>query len=408
MSAFILSEHHRHRLLVSLIAEELGKLQERTVNPAESLGWTSDMQLGEEASDNSLGLDSLGRIDIASRINQFFHLHESGIEDYLLIEKTIGRWNFIVAEAEKLSFKSISFQTSGSTGAPKVCTHSMLNLLAEADELIRVLGPFQRIVSLVPPHHIYGFIFTVLLPEKLQCTVIDARAMSPGGLRQTLQAGDMIVATPHLWSYLLASLPGFPEGIAGTTSTAPMPPVLAGQLRDKGLKTLTEIYGSSETAGIGWRQDSAAAFHLFDDWVVSADQQAIARRSADGSTQEQQPFADMVQFEGERMLRPTGRRDGAVQVGGVNVFPDKVRDALCQHPDVKEAAVRAFAVGGDAARQRLKAFVVLKDQTMDVAAAEKTLRQHAATLLSDVACPTAYRFGAALPVNAMGKLTDWT
>jgi long-chain acyl-CoA synthetase len=402
-----LSEANRRRLVASLIAEELGRLRQKEVPPAESLAWLDETVLGEGDSGKSLGLDSLGRMDVAARLNQFFHLHEVGIEDYLLVEKTLGRWSAIVAEGARHRWERVTFQTSGSTGAPKACTHLLADIADEARELVHVLSNPRRIISLVPPHHIYGFIFTVALPEIMGIDVVDARALSPGRLKALLVAGDVIVATPHLWRYLATSLPAFPAGVRGTTSTAPMPAELARELKTKGLESLTEIYGSSETAGIAWRQDPSAPFTLFDAWQVSVDEMAINRRRVDGSVADAIPFNDIVRFEGPRLLRPMGRRDGAVQVGGVNVFPERVRKVLEDHDAVQEAAVRAFAVGGDEARQRLKAFVVT-DRKVDVSSLEQSLRHHVAETLSDVERPVAYTFGHTLPRNAMGKLADWS
>jgi long-chain acyl-CoA synthetase len=422
---FALDGFHRHRLITSLIAEEIGRLRQREITPNESLSWTDATLLGENTSDTSdansldagsLDLDSLGRIDVAARLNQFFHLHEVGIEDYLLIEKTIGRWNFIVGEAFKQKCDWVTFQTSGSTGTPKTTAHEIANLLNEARELVDILKRPRRIISMVPPHHIYGFIFTVLLPVLMNIEVIDARVLSPGKLRALLIDGDVIVATPHLWRYLATSLSSLPEGVLGTSSTAPMPTALAEELKRKGLSRLTEIYGSTETSGIAWRSDPQAAFKLFDIWSVSDDRESISRRIENTSSGSSTfgistvgpaiPFGDKVEFDGERHLRPVRRRDGAVQVGGVNVFPERVKHLLAEHDGILEVAVRGFSVGGDGARQRLKAFVVPKTLS-DLVALEKSLRSHAAERMSAVEQPAAYAFGEALPRNAFGKLTDW-
>ncbi len=133
---------------------------------------------------------------------------------------------------------------------------------------------------------------------------------------------------------------------------------------------------------------------------------AISRRRPDGTIAEPIPFLDEVGFDGERDIRPLGRRDGAVQVGGINVFPAKVKKTLEEVPGVADMAVRAFAASGDAARQRLKVFVVPK-AGVDAAELEAALRRHAVEALSSVERPASYTFGAALPVNAIGKLADW-
>ncbi len=389
------------RVVASITADEIGAIRQTTVSAPESLAWDLDTVLGEGVP-GSLGLDSLGRIDVATRVNQFFHLHETGIEDYLLTRTTLGEWSAIVVEAMRLGASGISFRTSGSTGEPRTVAHTRSTLDAEARELASVLPPHRRVVSLVPPHHIYGFIFTVLLPAAADRPVIDARAMPPGRLRAELAEDDLLIATPHLWRYLLGSLGAFPRGVNGVSSTAPMPADLAASLAGAGLASLTEVYGSSETSGIGWRRAPTDPFALFSCWEVAPDVSGLRREGGPWLQ-----FPDHVAMEGARSLRPTGRRDGAVQVGGVNVFPERVRSVLREYPSVADAAVRAFAVGGDAARQRLKTFVVPKDPSADLAGLEAELRAFAAERLGAVERPTAYTFGSALPVNAMGKLQDW-
>jgi long-chain acyl-CoA synthetase len=399
--AHMIPDVHILRVVASLAADEMTKLRQSEISPTESLAWTVDTELGEGAP-GALGLDSLGRIDVATRVNQFFHLHETGVEDYLLIERTLGGWVRIVREALRLGALHVGFRTSGSTGAAKTCTHAMAQIEEEADALAEALEKPKRIISLVPPHHIYGFIFTVVLPSRLDAPVIDARSLPPGRLKAALAEGDAIVATPHLWRYLAGSLGGFPAGVTGTSSTAPLPADLAQELIGAGLVRLTEVYGSSETSGIGWRRDPAAPFALMPFWVLGPDGQSIRRGAG-----ELLPFPDLVAVEGGRFVRPVGRRDGAVQVGGINVFPERVRQVLLGCQGVAEAAVRAFAVDGDAARQRLKAFVVPAAAGADAVALEAALRRHAGEALTAVERPAAYAFGPDLPRNAMGKLADW-
>jgi long-chain acyl-CoA synthetase len=389
------------RVIASLVADEIAIIRDRPVSPAESLAWTADTPVGEEGQ-GALGLDSLGRIDVATRVNQFFHLHESGIEDYLLTTPTLGGWARIVMEARRLGVANLSFRTSGSTGEPKTVTHAIADIAAEVAEQRAILPESSRIISLVPPHHIFGYIVTAALADETGLAVGDVRAMAPGRLRAELAPGDLVVATPHLWHYLSASVPAFPTGVHGVTSTAPMPAELARRLGAQGLTSLTEIYGSSETAGIGWRRSPDAPFRLFDVWERAGDGEALRRVGGPWL-----PLPDRVAWEGEHALRPVGRRDGAVQIGGINVFPARVAGALREHEGVAEAVVRLFAPGGDAARARLKAFVVPRDPAADPLALEEALRAFATARLTAAERPTAYTFGSALPRDSIGKLSDW-
>jgi 4-coumarate--CoA ligase (photoactive yellow protein activation family) len=394
------------RLVAGLVADELGVQRARPIETATQLAWSEQTRLDDEASESgSLAFDSLARIDVSGRLNNFFHLHETGVEDYLLTQKTLGGLVDVIAAAQKLKAERLTFQTSGSSGLPKPCTHEIALLLEEARHLAALLPRTRRIVSLVPPHHIYGCLFTVLLPLQMGADVVDARAWGPSRLARELGDGDALIASPHLWSYLVRSLPGFASGVTGVTSTAPMPDALKADLRSRGLSRLLEVYGSSETAGIGARGFSDSHFELFPHWTRAGD--SLVRSLPGGGVAEPAPLADLLEWSAERSFRVVGRRDGAVQVGGVNVFPARVAEIINSHELVAECAVRVAELGGDAARTRLKAFVVPKDLSIAHDEVLKAVEGHVAGLLQPLERPTIWQAGPALPRNDMGKLTDW-
>jgi len=74
------------RFLADLIADELAQLRPGgCAIPA--LPWSPGMLLDEEG----LGLDSLERMAVASALNEALHLHESGVEDLLLVRRRFWR-----------------------------------------------------------------------------------------------------------------------------------------------------------------------------------------------------------------------------------------------------------------------------------------------------------------------------
>jgi long-chain acyl-CoA synthetase len=392
------------RLTSALVADELGSQQKRTVLPHESMAWHAGLSMDEAG----LGMDSLARLDLGARLNQYFHLHEVGIEDYLLMEATLGGWVRIIERSLHEKFERLTFQTSGTSGAAKLCTHSVAGLIEEVHELAELTSGATRIFSLVPPHHIYGLLFTVLLPPVLRAPLIDARHYAPGHLMREAGPTDVVIGTPFLWSVLAKAVPSFAGAPHAVTSTAPMPPELALELRAKGLSSLTEIYGSSETAGIGWRQQAAQPFRLFRHWRRDPASDTISRADAATGLPAKFDIPDKVEWHGDDQLTPVGRRDGAVQVGGTNVFPADVETRLRQHERVADCAVRLDT--RNTAAQRLKAFIVLREtagKTMDQDAVRAALMSHMAQNLPPAARPASLTFGAALPRNTMGKLSDW-
>lgn len=370
------------RLVTALIADELGRSRGRAVDVAEWAAWTPQTRIDEDG----VGADSLARLDIVGRVNEFFHLHEVGSEDYLVVRRSIGEWVEIVRQSLAIKSERITFRTGGSTGDPKPVTHETAHLAREIEAIAALAPNTRRVLSLVPPHHIYGFLWTVLLPAKLGVEAIDLRAAAASAAKRMAQADDLIVATPFLWAHVLkAGVPSAP----GVASGAPMPTDLWRSIEAAGLPRLIEIYGSSETAGIGWREAPDAPFTLLPHWLRDGD------ALVSGGVSYEPP--DHLAWDGERRLRPQGRRDGAVQVGGVNVYPARVRDLLLTHEAVADCAVRLDPSAG-----RLKAFVVPRR-----ALAEADLEAFIRAKLPAPERPARWRLGPALPRDAMGKLSDW-
>ncbi len=373
------------RVVLDLLAAELARSRGRSAAALGRRGWSEATRVD----DADLDLDSLERLDAAAALTEFFHLHEYGAEDYLLALPSIGEWCDLVAQSLAATGTHLTFRTSGSTGEPKRCTHALADLRAEASAWAVRFADAPAIVALVPSQHIYGAIFTALLPDELGCAVVETvRDAAPGTL---------VIGTPTQWAYLARALLAFPDGVIGVTSTAPMPSQLAHRLRGQRLTRLLEVYGSSETGGIASREHEAAAFDLLPGWRAGGE--GLERTLASGDRLVVTP-PDHLDWLDERRFAIRGRRDGAVQVGGVNVFPARVRDTLLAHAGVADAAVRLEADTG-----RLKAFVVPvragDDRLLD------ELDRWCGDRLAAAERPRRFALGGALPVNAMGKPADW-
>jgi long-chain acyl-CoA synthetase len=98
---------------------------------------------------------------------------------------------------------------------------------------------------------------------------------------------------------------------------------------------LLQVYGSSETAGVGWREEAGAPYRLLPYWRRGAQENTI-ERGPDGTARF--PLQDRLEWIDDERFVPNGRIDQAVQVGGTNVFPAYVADVLALHPEVREAS----------------------------------------------------------------------
>lgn len=387
------------RFVADLAADELAHLRPGGV-PWRARPWPTDLPLDEQG----LGMDSLERLSVAAAVNEALHLYESGIEDLLLTCGRFGEWVDVVADGLAAYDASLTFRTSGSSGAAKACSHALPDLLQEVEYLAGVLAGARRVLAAVPAHHLYGFLFTVLLPSRLGCDeVIDVRQMTPQALAATMQPGDLVISHPAHWSVLARHVERLPPGVHGVTSTAPCSDVLAQRLAGIGLGRLMQVYGSSETAGIGTRTAAGTAFRLMPFWSRDpGDGHRLSRAAADGSTSSR-GVQDRLAWLDDRQFSLCGRLDEAVQVGGTNVFPERVRQVLLDHPQVVDAQVRLMTPEEGT---RLKAFVVPAAGTDELALRSELWRWTESRLPAPER-PKAFAVGDRLPRNALGKLSDW-
>jgi len=389
-------------VLVAVIAGELGRQRGEIVPRSEWAAWSVESRLEDE-----LGIDSLSRLGLVGRITRVFELDRHGLEDYALLARSLGELCELVLEAierQDGNRPSLLFETSGTSGPAKTVRHLCETLAAEASAHAARFADTSRVVVLVPPHHIYGFIFGVLLPRALEVEAVDLRGATGQQCVRALRSGDLLVATPHLVQLLLASRTQMPGDIMAVTSGAAAPEMLWAGMQAAGAKSLVEVYGSTETGGVGIRTEPRAPFSVLPHLSFSM---ADDRTSDEGLeawlAENESRLPDHIERLGAGRFRLVGRRDGAFQIGGTNVFPDHVRRVLLAHGSVGECALRRC---GPAGEERLKAFIV-PSKSGATAALRAELRAYIIQHLDPPARPVSLTFGDELPWQPSGKIADW-
>ena len=393
--------HTVKRFICDLVAAEFAALRPSgAILPP--LPWPESTHLRDD-----LGADSLELLQIGTALAEALHLHESGIADYLLARPTIADWIAIAQEALTIFSLTMTFRTSGSTGTAKSCSHTLESLWEEALELASILAPRRRMLSAVPCHHIYGFIFTILLPHALAIQdnpVIDLRGNSPASLAQLAQDGDLIIAHPMYWQAAAATMIQMPRGVDGVTATAPCPNSVCSALRSVGLNRLVQVFGSSETAGVGWRENENEPYTLFRYWYRAANNDNELTRNLSNDAALRVACPDKLEWHDDRHFIAAGRVDNAVQVGGINVYPSAVRQVLLEHPEIADAAVRLMRSDEG---NRLKAFIVPRDTGVNPIELQQRLVTWVGGRLAPAERPKAFSFGLQCPTGLTGKATDW-
>lgn len=378
------------RVLTHLLAQARGVFPG---GPPPAAALTPERRLDEA----DLGADSLGRLQLAGQVAETFDLRRLGREDLLLARRRVKDWLDLAAESWAAGPAQVTFHTSGSQGAPQRVSHPVARLWAEACVLARDLADRRRVVALVPAHHIYGFLWTVLLPARLDVPVLDLAGADPTGLAGHLGPGDLVAGVPAQWRYLAAAPAWAPADAVAVSSAGPLPPETARALtQDAGFARAIEVFGSTETGGLGWRSDPEAAFRLLDTWQPKTAADNTLRRADDGSTAAP---PDRLDWLDARHFLPVGRRDRAVTIGGVTVHPQAVARKLAARPGVAKARVRP-------AEGRLKALAV-PQPGQDGPELAEALRSWAQTALPPAERPLRIQTAARIPTDALGKETDW-
>jgi long-chain acyl-CoA synthetase len=262
----------------------------------------------------------------------------------------------------------------------------------------------RRVLCAVPSHHIYGFLFSVLLPRDLGLyadAVVDIRSSTPAWLARGAQSGDLVIGHPDWWRMIGRTVHGLPPDVIGVTSTAPCPDDVSEGVEAAGFMRLLHVYGSSETAGIGARNSHREPYTLFPYWRMEGEGGLV--RDLPGGATAAYTLQDQLEDCANGRFRVGARRDDAVQVGGINVYPARVRDVLKKHPAVADAAVRLMRPeeGG-----RLKAFIVPRPQAVP-ADLTGSIQEWIDQQLTPPERPKALRLGSSLPVSPAGKLAEW-
>lgn len=280
------------------------------------------------------GLDSLVTYQAATYVATMFNLPKEN-EPFVLFEKTsLDDWAQIVSDYVYHKHPDVVFFTSGTTGKRKAVSHSLQSLIDEAEEWIEVLGRIDHIYINVPRHHIYGFIWGVLIPSLVHCEVTDYRSSLIN--KNTFSENALIVSTPHAAPLLMANPSVEKSDTRVVLSTSPCDHNLLVHLKNEGYKNVYHIYGSTETGGIGYRTQEDPNFslcrHIFNQ------NGKLVRHGEALEVQDQLHFFDDATFS------ILSRFDGAIQIRGYNVNIDKLEGLIRQHKHVKDVGIRVCGV----------------------------------------------------------------
>jgi len=332
MRAFEISEPAIIKILEGLIVGQFSGEDRSLRSRLQDMVWDETVILGA----NGLALEAPLITRCRTAIAHFFDL-DLPVFEALQADRPLGDWASAIAASLCKKMVQLNFRPAVPRGTDVVCTHRFDALFQEAAAVASLLQGRRRLVSFVSAHSLVGFVLTVLVPTLQKIDRLDARLLAPEDIATTLAHGDVIVATPSLWSYFVRERIEAPTNTMGVSFGEVMAGKLADNMRRFGIGVLRELYGSTETGIVGWRDSSTDKFLLFDHWSRSG--RELCRTMPDGSAISVAPM-DHLDWETDRTFSLGGRRDGAVQIGAVNVFPDWIASVIAEHRSVERCTIR--------------------------------------------------------------------
>ena len=244
--------------------------------------------------------------------------------------------------------------TGGSTGKPKVWSKSPRNLFAEAFYLKGKFDISDRdlFISTVPPYHIYGLLFSVLVPFVSQAKVLSDIYTFPQEIISTTNKhkATVLVSVPIHYRSLKVNTLSTPSLKAAFSSAGALNRSDAIYFQKNTGLGITEIYGSTETGGIAARSlsEHTESWKPADvvSWRLSGKRLSIKspfvsvemEKDADGFC----ITGDEVQPEKDNRFILLGRADGIVKVAGKRVDLLDVQNKILTLPTVIDALVIAL------------------------------------------------------------------
>lgn len=298
--------------------------------------------------------------------------------------------------------------TGGSTGAPKMWTKTVRNLLSESLSIVQnyQIGPRDRMVATVSPNHIYGLLYAILAPLLANAAVAAQTPSFPGEIEKVARESQatILISVPAHYRALNGH-PFAPGAMRLAFSSAGM--LAAEDAAAFSKRTgvpIAEIYGSTETGGIAARVRAAGEsdFRPYPAIAVRIENERLMVRS-DYLSPELPIRKDGCFVVGDRVAATPngrfellGRSDGIVKVGGRRVDLEVVRQALKTLPRVYDAVAISLPVDNGRENQ-IVAVVEGRTATAD-------LQRMLADALEPYARPRSIKMVEKIPMTSAGKI----
>lgn len=313
---------------------------------------------------------------------------------------------------------TVKFTTSGSTGQPKVIEKTAASLQADARMLATA---FREIFDAKPvfaasigTQHMYGKLWLETLAPLLGLPVHPEQIIGWESFLevQAQYPAIIFVTTPSFLAELAAHphlIPAQHNIRAIITSGSLLRPEVSSAIHTLFHLSPIEVYGSTETGSVAWRQQlNGEQWQVFDGVSVATDPSGGLAVTSPFCVTTPYVLRDGVTFTDDtrRTFQYHGRLDRRVKILEEMVSLDRIETVLAGH----EAVERCHAVASDGAVARIWMLAepsaagrtLLLEQGYQAFC--RRLREHLAAHLPAQMVPRKLRIVSRLPYNAQGKL----
>lgn len=315
----------------------------------------------------------------------------------------------------------LTFFTSGSSGKPKPVEKTIRQLLNEVETLDATFGSLvkeSRVLSTVTHQHIYGLLFTVLWPLATGRMVNTQLIEYPEQLTDELSrefASNVLVGSPAHLQRLdnLNDIRAQKSTLKAVFSSGgPLPEQVAKDFAAHELTVPIEVYGSTETGGIAWRQRIASNETFTPlagvDISLNADSILVVKSPHLASVNDEFVTEDKVKLTSDGRFHLLGRKDTVVKIAEKRISLSEVEYFSLQHQWVSQA--KACLLEGK--RNEIGLVLILTDEGQNALkmkgrfTVRQVLRHHLQQRFEKVVVPKRFRYVSVFPINDAGKITQ--
>ncbi|MCL1815265.1 MAG: AMP-binding protein [Treponema sp.] len=308
---------------------------------------------------------------------------------------------------------SIIMYTSGSTGKPKAIKQRLTEFENDNRFVLSKWGEEflkRKVCSTVSQHHIYGLLFSILLPFTAGVPFKRKRIEFPEELEKLSDTKYMIITVPAFLKRAAEI-----EKLADLSLTSPWI-FTSGGVLDPGIAEKTckifgfwpvEVYGSTETSGVAWRQSAQGL-----EWT--AFKNAKLDQNQDGCLVIRSPYikdpagfetADLVEILEDGRFLLKGRIDSVVKIEEKRISLPEIENRILQSGLAADVCVIFL----EDKRQYLAAAVVFNSKGkerfsgLEKHQINKFWREYLIQYFENIVIPKKWRYPQVLPSDIQGK-----